>query len=161
VSGISILSSVLNHLAARFHFTRSAYARFPSLALLSSSQFGNRNLWSFGYYSRFVFRMSRCFLTFNLEDENRYTCHPFLQNKNRARRNSRNQVILTLILLMWRIGWAPNGIPICIQQDAKLHIYLYLETAPHVPGGTSTNHQERTPPTAHSTRFQLFHDSGR
>jgi hypothetical protein len=28
---------------------------------------------------------------------------------------------LTLILLMWRIGWAPNSIPIYIQQDAKLH----------------------------------------
>jgi hypothetical protein len=28
---------------------------------------------------------------------------------------------LTLILLMWRIGWAPNSIPICIQQDATLH----------------------------------------
>jgi hypothetical protein len=31
--------------------------------------------------------------------------------------------ILTLILLMWRIGWAPNTIPIYvyIQQDATLH----------------------------------------
>jgi hypothetical protein len=28
---------------------------------------------------------------------------------------------LTLILLMWRKGWAPNSIPIYIQQDAKLH----------------------------------------
>jgi hypothetical protein len=28
---------------------------------------------------------------------------------------------LTLILLMWRIGWAPNSIPIYIQQDATLH----------------------------------------
>jgi hypothetical protein len=62
-------------------------------------------------------------------------------------------------------------------------VYLYLETALHVSGGTSTCHQERiqlylqhlvfvrvrvrvccgwrTPPTAHSNRFQLFHDSGR
>jgi hypothetical protein len=72
-------------------------------------------------------------------------------------------------------------------------VYLYLETALYVLGGTSTNHQERiqlylqhlvfvtplllsaaiveelepvwvccgwhTPPTAHSNRFQLFHDS--
>jgi hypothetical protein len=30
-------------------------------------------------------------------------------------------VSLTLILLMWRKGWAPNSIPIYIQQDAKLH----------------------------------------
>jgi hypothetical protein len=29
--------------------------------------------------------------------------------------------ILTLILLMWRIGWSPNSIPIYIQQDATLH----------------------------------------
>jgi hypothetical protein len=28
---------------------------------------------------------------------------------------------LTLILLMWRIGWAPNSIPIYNQQDATLH----------------------------------------
>jgi len=44
-------------------------------------------------------------------------------------------------------------------------VYLYLETALHVSGGTSTHHQKRcgwrTPPTAHSNRFQLFHDSGR
>ena len=94
MSGISILSSVFNHLAARFHFTRSAYARFSSLALLSSSQFGKRNLWRFGYYSRSVFRMSTCLLTINPEEENIYTSHPLLQNNNRARRNSRNQVIL-------------------------------------------------------------------
>jgi hypothetical protein len=64
-------------------------------------------------------------------------------------------------------------------------VYLYVEIALHVSGGTSTYHQERiqlylqhlvfvtplllspaiveerTPPTAHSNRFQLFHDSGR
>jgi hypothetical protein len=74
-------------------------------------------------------------------------------------------------------------------------VYLYLEIALHVSGGTSTHHQEliqlylhhlvsvtplllsaaleeklelfwvccvwRTPPTAHSNHFQLFHDSGR
>ena len=35
---------------------------------------------------------------------------------------------LTLILLMWRIGWAPNGIPIYsyIQKDATLHIFFYI-----------------------------------
>jgi hypothetical protein len=73
-------------------------------------------------------------------------------------------------------------------------VYLYLETAVHVLGSTSTHHQERiqlylqdllfvttplllsaaiveelepvwvccgwrTPPTGHSNRFQLFHDS--
>jgi hypothetical protein len=51
-------------------------------------------------------------------------------------------MILTLILLMWRIKWTPNSIPIYIQQDATLHS-LYLETALHVSGGTSTHHQER------------------
>jgi hypothetical protein len=47
-------------------------------------------------------------------------------------------------------------------------LYLYLETALHVSGSTSTHRQERiqlylwpTPPTTHSNRFQLFHDSGR
>jgi hypothetical protein len=54
-------------------------------------------------------------------------------------------------------------------------VYLYLETALHVSGGTSTHHQERiqlylqhlvcvTPlllSAAHSNLFQLFHDSGR
>jgi hypothetical protein len=30
-------------------------------------------------------------------------------------------IVLTLILLMWRIGWAPNSIPIYIQKDATLH----------------------------------------
>jgi len=30
-----------------------------------------------------------------------------------------------------------------IQQDATLHSLFYLETALHVPGGTSTHHQER------------------
>jgi hypothetical protein len=35
-----------------------------------------------------------------------------------------NCTILTLILLMWRIGWAPNSIPIYIQQDATLDSLL-------------------------------------
>jgi hypothetical protein len=55
---------------------------------------------------------------------------------------------LTPILLMWRIGWAPNSIPIYIQQDSTLHSLF-------ISGNW------RTPPTAHSNRFQLFHDSGR
>jgi hypothetical protein len=36
-----------------------------------------------------------------------------------------------------------NNIPIYIQQDATLHSLLYLETAVHISGGTSTHHQER------------------
>jgi len=35
------------------------------------------------------------------------------------------------------------NIPIYIQQDATLHSLFYLETAPHVSGGTTTHHQER------------------
>jgi hypothetical protein len=84
----------------------------------------------------------------------------------------------------------------CISNKMQRYtVYLYLETALHVSGGTSTHRQERiqqylqhlvfvtplllsaaiveeleqgsvccgwrTPPTAHSNRFQLFHDSGR
>jgi hypothetical protein len=46
---------------------------------------------------------------------------------------------------MWRIGLAPNSIPIYsyIQKMQRYTIYLYLETAVHVSGGTSTHHQER------------------
>ena len=36
-----------------------------------------------------------------------------------------------------------KNIPIYIQQDATLHSLLYLETALHFSGGTSTYHQER------------------
>jgi len=36
-----------------------------------------------------------------------------------------------------------NNILVYIQQDATLHSLFYLETAPHVSGGTSTHHQER------------------
>jgi len=34
-----------------------------------------------------------------------------------------------------------NNILIYIQQDATLHTLVYLETALHVSGGTSTHHQ--------------------
>jgi len=68
-----------------------------------------------------------------------------------------------------------NNILIYIQQDAALHSLLYLETALHVSGGTSTHHQERTQlylqhlvlvtplllPAAIMEEFQLFHDTGR
>ena len=36
-----------------------------------------------------------------------------------------------------------NYILIYIQQDAMLHSLFYLETAPHISGGTITPHQER------------------
>ena len=36
-----------------------------------------------------------------------------------------------------------KNILIYIQQDATLHSLFYLETPLHVPGGTSTHHQER------------------
>jgi hypothetical protein len=36
-----------------------------------------------------------------------------------------------------------NYILIYIQQDATLHSLIYLETALHVSGGTSTHNQER------------------
>ena len=34
-------------------------------------------------------------------------------------------------------------ITLYIQQDATLHSLFYVETALHVPGGTTTHHQER------------------
>jgi hypothetical protein len=36
-----------------------------------------------------------------------------------------------------------KNILIYVQQDATLHILIYLETALHVSGGTSTYHQQR------------------
>jgi hypothetical protein len=36
-----------------------------------------------------------------------------------------------------------KNVPIYIQQDATLHSLLYLETALHVLGGTTTHRQER------------------
>jgi len=36
-----------------------------------------------------------------------------------------------------------NNILIYVQQEATLHSLLYLETALHVSGGTTTHHQER------------------
>jgi hypothetical protein len=104
---------------------------------------------------------------------------------------------LTLILLMWRIKWAPNSIPVYsyIQQDATLHSLFICGNCSTCFGWYSTHRRKRiqlylqypvfvtslllsasiveelepvwvcggwrTPPTAHSNRFQLFHDSGR
>jgi hypothetical protein len=36
-----------------------------------------------------------------------------------------------------------NNIPIYIQQDATLHSLFYLETALHISGGTTPQHQGR------------------
>ena len=36
-----------------------------------------------------------------------------------------------------------KNILLYVQQDATLHSLLYLETALHVSGGTTTHHQER------------------
>jgi hypothetical protein len=47
---------------------------------------------------------------------------------------------------MWRIGWAPNIIPIyerITNNMQRYTFYLYLETALHVSVGISTHHQER------------------
>jgi hypothetical protein len=49
--------------------------------------------------------------------------HPFFINCNK----SYCSYCLTLILLMWRIGWAPNSIPIYIQQDVTLHSLFISE----------------------------------
>jgi len=36
-----------------------------------------------------------------------------------------------------------KNILIYIQQDTRLHSLLYMETALHISGGTTTHHQER------------------
>jgi hypothetical protein len=68
-----------------------------------------------------------------------------------------------------------NNILIYTQQDETLHSLLYLETALHVSGGTSTHHQERIQlylqhlvfvtllllPAAIMEELELFHDRGR
>jgi hypothetical protein len=45
---------------------------------------------------------------------------------------------------MWRIGLAPNSIPIYsyIQQDATLHSLFISGNCLHISDGTSTHHQE-------------------
>jgi hypothetical protein len=100
---------------------------------------------------------------------------------------------LTLILLMWRIGWAPNNIPIYIQQHVTLHSlfisgnystcfgwYFHPSSGGHTTVSTASGICHivtvicryqlepvwvccgwRTPPTAHSNRLKLFHDSSR
>jgi drug/metabolite transporter (DMT)-like permease len=48
--------------------------------------------------------------------------HHFKENKFHLKEFRLSHcLILTLILVMWRIWWAPNSIPIYIQQDATLH----------------------------------------
>jgi hypothetical protein len=46
---------------------------------------------------------------------------------------------------MWRIWRASNSIPIYSipNKMQRYTVYLYLETALHISGGTSTHHQER------------------
>jgi hypothetical protein len=52
---------------------------------------------------------------------------------------------LTLILLMWRIKRASKIFQYTSISDKmqRYTVYSYMETALHVPAGTSTHHQER------------------
>jgi hypothetical protein len=113
--------------------------------------------------------------------------------------NAELNPIFHLLVLLWDLMFmGPCIISIFQYKSNKMQrytIYLYLKTALHISGGTSTYHQERiqpylqhlvfvtplllsaaiveelepvwvscgwrTPPTAHSNRFQIFHDSGR
>jgi hypothetical protein len=73
-----------------------------------------------------------------------------------------NPICHLLILLGDLTFMGPCIISIFQYISNKMQRYavnLHLETAVRVSSGTSTHHQE--PPTAHSNRFQLFHDSGR
>jgi hypothetical protein len=74
---------------------------------------------------------------------------------------SANNCIYSIWYLSHRYCYLPLKTLIYIQQNATLHSLFHLETVLHVSGSTTTHHHERTPPTAHSNRFQLFHDSGR
>jgi hypothetical protein len=47
------------------------------------------------------------------------------------------------LLANWQEEHAGNSILMYIKQDTTLHCTLYLETALHVSGGTSTHHQKR------------------
>jgi hypothetical protein len=57
---------------------------------------------------------------------------------------------LTLILLIWRIGWAPNSIPIYIQQDATLHILF-------ISGNCSTSFGWYFHPSSGAHKLYLQH----
>jgi hypothetical protein len=76
---------------------------------------------------------------------------------------------LTFILLMWRIGWAPNSIPIYIWQDATLHSlfisgncsacfgwYFHPSSGAHIPVSTASTayatHSTLKPVPTHSGR---------
>jgi hypothetical protein len=109
--------------------------------------------------------------------------------------NAELNPICPLLILLGDLTFMGKCI-VSISNKMQLYtVYLNLETALNVSGGTSTHHQERiqlypqnlvfvtplllsatvveeleqvlvccgwlTPPTAHSNRFQLFHDSGR
>jgi hypothetical protein len=67
--------------------------------------------------------------------------------------NAELNPICHLLILLGNLTFMGKCI-VSISNKMQRHtVYLYLETALHVSGGK--------PPTAHSTRFQLFHDSGR
>ena len=52
-------------------------------------------------------------------------------------------LVLFVVVVAAAVAAAAAVVPIYIQQDATLHSLLYLETALHVSGGTTTHHQER------------------
>ena len=59
-------------------------------------------------------------------------------HQERKQLYQRHLVFVTPLLLPTAVN-----ILIYIQQDATLHSLLYLETALHISGGTTTHHQER------------------
>jgi len=62
------------------------------------------------------------------------TCNFLSAWNNNNNNNNNNSLTLTKL---------PPRILTHIQQDAMLHSLYYLETALHVSGGTTTQHQER------------------
>jgi hypothetical protein len=117
-----------------------------------------------------------CFSTTAMVERTRFNvtsyvhCLSFYQNFNPL--NAELSPICHLLVLLGYLTFMDPCIVSIFQYTCiynkmqRCIVHLYLETALHVSGGTSTHHQERiqlwrTPPTAHSNRFQLFHDSGR
>jgi hypothetical protein len=105
--------------------------------------------------------------------------------------NAELNLICHLLILLGDLTFVGTYIVSVSNKMQHYTVYLHLETALRVSGSTSTHHQERiqlhlqllvfvtplllsaaiveelgccgcrTPPTEHSNRFQLFHDSGR
>jgi glycerol uptake facilitator-like aquaporin len=91
--------------------SKKQFVKYIALTVLGEKFSGAFALLFFLYYKHMtIFRQN----TENSSNSNKSTNQMHQTLRFIARR-------LTLILLMWRIYWATNSIPIYIQQDATLH----------------------------------------